>query len=155
MVITPEYAEAFFTAIASREPATIAPFVADEAEWLIVGPTELFPYCGQHLGKDAVLAAYERVRARNWALSFVREFLVVDGRSASALTRFTGNLPLISRQFVVRAAQFARFEGGKVIEFCSIIDTLGLAEQVLGRPLLPVVAAPALADPAAAPALAE
>jgi len=145
MVITPEHADSFFTALASRDPALIAPFVADDAEWLIVGPLELFPSCGQHLGKDAVLAAYQRASARRWSLASVREFFVVDGTSASALTRFTGTLPLIGRHINVRAAQFARFDGGKVAEFCSIIDTLGVAEQVLGRALLPTADAPALA----------
>jgi ketosteroid isomerase-like protein len=143
MIITPEYADAFFTAVASRDPALIAPFVADDAEWLIVGPLELFPFCGQHLGKEAVLAAYQRVRERRWNLTSVREFLIADGQSASSLTRFTGTLPLIGRHINVRAAQFARFHDRKVVEFCSIIDTLGVAEQVLGRALLPVAAAPA------------
>jgi len=86
MIITPEYADAFFTAVASRDPALIAPFVADDAEWLIVGPLELFPFCGQHLGKEAVLAAYQRVRERRWNLTSVREFLIADGQSASSLT---------------------------------------------------------------------
>ena len=145
MVITPEYADSFFTAVASRDPALIAPFIADDAEWLIVGPLELFPSCGQHLGKDAVLGAYQRASARRWSLGCVREFFVVDGTSASALTRFTGTLPLIGRHINVRAAQFARFHDGKVAEFCSIMDTLGVAEQVLGRALLPTANAPALA----------
>ena len=144
MSITPEYADAFFTAIASRDPALIAPFVADDAEWLIVGPLELFPACGQHLGKDAVLAAYQRARERRWSLNAVREFLIADGATASSLTRFTGTLPLIGRHINVRAAQFARFEAGKAVEFCSILDTLGVAEQVLGRALLPTASAPAL-----------
>ena len=49
------------------------------------------------------------------------------------------------KQITVRLAQFARFDEGRVNEFCSIIDTLGAAEQVLGRPLIEVPA-PALAD---------
>ena len=146
MVITPEYADSFFMAIASRDPAVLAPYVAADADWLIVGPLELFPSCGQHLGRDAVLAAYQRVKERRWSLASVREFLVTDGASASALTRFTGTLPLIGRHINVRAAQFARFDDeGKAVEFCSILDTLGVAEQVLGRPLLPTANAPALA----------
>jgi len=144
MIITREYAESFFTALSTRDPAAIAPFVADEAEWLIVGPIELFPACGQHLGKDAVLAAYQRIRERNLTLSHVREFLVADGTNASALTRFTGVQPATGKQITVRIAQFACFHDGKVIEFCSIIDTLGAAEQVLGRSLIEVQA-PALA----------
>ena len=41
--ITHEFAESFFNALSSRQPVRIAPFVADDADWLIVGPIELFP----------------------------------------------------------------------------------------------------------------
>ena len=75
----------------------------------------------------------------------MREFLIADGTSASTLIRFTGTLPLIGRHINTRVAQFARFDAGKVVEFCSIIDTPGVAEQVLGRALLPTAHAPALA----------
>jgi hypothetical protein len=34
-----------------------------------------------------------------------------------------------------RVAHFARFRGGKVIEYCGIPDSLGKAEQTLGRQL--------------------
>jgi ketosteroid isomerase-like protein len=146
MIITPDYAESFFGALATRDPLAIAPFVADEAEWLIVGPIELFPSCGQHLGKDAVLAAYQRFKLRSPTLSYVREFLVTDGTSASALSRFTALLPATGKQITVRIAQFARFRHGKVIEFCAIIDTLGAAEQVLGRSLVSAEDAPALVE---------
>jgi hypothetical protein len=61
MSVTRAYAEAFFEAMMTRDPQQIAPYVADDAEWLIVGPIELFPYCGQHLGKEAVLGAYGRM----------------------------------------------------------------------------------------------
>ena len=141
--ITRDYAESFFKALGTRDPEKIAPFVADEAEWLIVGPIELFPYCGQHLGQAAVLAAYARIRERHNSIDHVREFLITDGESASALTRLTDVQSETRKEITVRLAQFARFRDGQVFEFCSIIDTLGAAEQVLGRPL---IEAPALVE---------
>jgi ketosteroid isomerase-like protein len=145
--ITRDYAESFFKALSTRDPETIAPFVADDAEWLIVGPIELFPYCGQHLGKAAVLDAYRRIKQRNTTLGYTREFLITDGESASALTRLSDVQNETRREITVRLAQFARFRDGKVFEFCSIIDTLGAAEQELGRPLIDFgVKAPALVE---------
>ena len=145
--ITREYAESFFTALTTRDPQQIAPFVPDDAEWLIVGPIELFPYCGQHIGKAAVLDAYRRMGACNKTLGHVREFLITDGESASALTHLTDTRRENGQVIIVRLAQFARFRDGQVAEFCSIIDTLGAAEQVLGHPLIDSAQlAPALAD---------
>jgi len=58
MTITLEYAEQFLDVLITRDPERIAPYLADDVDWLIVGPIELFSYCGQHFGKEAVLAAY-------------------------------------------------------------------------------------------------
>ena len=73
--------------------------------------------------------------------------LITDGESASALTRLADVQNETRKEITVRLAQFARFRDGKVFEFCSIIDTLGAAEQELGRSLIGFVAdAPALAE---------
>jgi ketosteroid isomerase-like protein len=145
MSVTREYAEAFFNALSSREPRLIAPFVADDADWLIVGPVELFPFCGQHFGKEAVLAAYSRMAKHNITARYARDFVVTDGESASALTRLSDVQRADGREMIIRLAQFARFRDGKVVEFCSITDTLGLAEQALGHALIEPSEVPALA----------
>ena len=147
MSITRTYAEEFFDVLMTRDPAQIARFIADDAEWLIVGPIELFPYCGQHLGKEAVLDAYGRMSARARVTEFTRDYAITDGECASALSRMTNVVHGTGRQVVVRLAQFARFRDGKVCEFCSITDTLGAAEQFMGRSLSQMAEdAPALAE---------
>jgi ketosteroid isomerase-like protein len=146
MPVTRAHAEAFFDAMMTRDPQRIAPYVAEDAEWLIVGPIELFPYCGQHLGKEAVLDAYGRMGASAKVTEFTRDYAITDGQSASVLSRMTNVDLATGRQIVVRLAQFARFRDGKVCEFCSITDTLGAAEQFMGRPLSQMAEdAPALA----------
>ena len=141
MSVSRHDAEAFFDAMMSRDPARIAPYVADDAEWLIVGPTELFAYCGQHLGKEAVLAAYGRMGRIAAVTDFAREFTLTDGESASALTRMTVTQSSTGRQVVARLAQFARFRDGKVCEFCSIFDAFSVVEQLVEH-----AQSPALAD---------
>jgi ketosteroid isomerase-like protein len=144
-MITREYAETFFDALMSRDPERIAPFVAADADWLIVGPIELFPYCGQHFGKEAVLAAYRRMGKTNAVAGYARDFITTDGDCVSALTRLHDTQRATGRDLMVRLAQFARFRDGKVIEFCSITDTLGAAEQAVGHALIDAADAPALA----------
>jgi ketosteroid isomerase-like protein len=144
--ITHEYAESFFNALSSRQPARIAPFIADDVDWLIVGPIELFSFCGQHFGKDAVLQAYGRMAEGNTTAFHARDFLMTDGESASGLARLTDVQRATGRQVMLRLAQFARFREGKVVEFCSVTDTLGAAEQVVGHALISTADAPALAE---------
>ena len=79
------------------------------------------------------MAAWRRA---NTTARYARDFMMTDGESASALTRLTDVQRATGREMIIRLAQFARFRDGKVCEFCSIIDTLGVAEQVIGRPLI-------------------
>jgi hypothetical protein len=92
MSVTCAYAEAFFDTMMTRDPQQIAPYVADDAEWLIVGPIELLPYCGQHLGKEAVLGAYGRMGTSTKVTEFTRDYAITDGESASALSRMTTSI---------------------------------------------------------------
>ena len=62
-------------------------------------------------------------------------FLLVDGDWASALIRLTNVDNRSGHEMSFRAAHFARLRNGKVIEYCGILDSLGKAEQTLGRPL--------------------
>ena len=147
MSVDRTFAEGFFDALMSRDPEQIARYVADDAEWLIVGPIELFRYCGQHLGKEAVLAAYGQMGESGAVSEFTRDYMITDGESASALSRMTAVERATGRQVMVRLAQFARFRDGKACEFCSIIDTLGVVEQIAGRSLAQMTEdAPALAE---------
>jgi ketosteroid isomerase-like protein len=128
-------AEAFYDALVSREPARIDPFLDDDVDWLIVGPIELFAFYGQHYGRQSVLDAYRRLSRTEEARGSACEFLLVDGDCASALIRLTNIDNRTGHEISFRVAHFARFRNGKVIEYCGIPDSLGKAEQTLGRPL--------------------
>jgi ketosteroid isomerase-like protein len=93
-----------------------------------------------------VLAAYGRMAERNTTAFYARDFLMTNGESASALTRLTDGQRATGRQMMIRLAQFARFRDGKVVEFCSITDTLGVVEQAVGHPLISAADAPTFAE---------
>ena len=93
-----------------------------------------------------MLEAYGRMAEDNATALYARDFLMTDGESASALTRLTDVQRATGRHVMLRLAQFARFRDGKVVEFCSITDTLGAAEQVVGHALIGAADAPALAE---------
>jgi ketosteroid isomerase-like protein len=131
--ITRDYAEAFFGALATRDPERIEPFLDEQIDWLLVAPVELFPHCGQRFGKAAVLDAYQNISHNMATMASTRDFLLVDGETASILVRLTLRHRQTARQVNMRLAQFVRFRDGKAIECCAVIDSLGVAEQVLGH----------------------
>jgi ketosteroid isomerase-like protein len=143
----------FFATLASRDPDRIASLVDDHVEWLIVGPLELFPFCGHHFGKSAVVEAYRQMAKLNDVTSFDIEQILIDGDRASALVRGTGRNRQTGRELNLLIAEFVRFRNEKVIEFIALLDGLSVAEQMFGHSLdLVGLMAGSEPDPALVPA---
>jgi ketosteroid isomerase-like protein len=131
--------EAYLEALASRDPDRIGPFLAHDIDWLLTGPTEAFPYCGQRLGKDAVLEAYRLLGRSMRVTEHVREQVLIDGDHVAALIRLAG-VHEGGREIALRFATFTRFRGDLAVEVYTILDVLGVVEQMIGRPLdIPLV----------------
>jgi ketosteroid isomerase-like protein len=125
---------AFYQAYASRDPARIAPFLADDVEWLIAGPVDVFPFCGYRRGKAAVIALFAEQIPQVFSFrGFEPEELVIDGDRSATFSRISGILPGTSRVISYRCAQFLRFLNGQVVSFRSIIDSFDAAEQLVGH----------------------
>src|SRR5947209_18925098 len=77
--------EAFYAAFASRDPDRIRPFIHDTAEWMIVGPIDVLPFCGQRCGKHAVMELFDQVVPGVIRITrFDVETLLIDGARASS-----------------------------------------------------------------------
>jgi ketosteroid isomerase-like protein len=127
---------AFFQAYSSRDPVRIAPFIADDVEWMIVGPVDLLQFCGRRKGKEAVIDLFQRVIPNVLDVSGVEsDIVLVDGDRAATYNRITAIQRTTGRTISYRSAQFMRFRNDKVIEYRSIIDSFDAAEQVLGHPI--------------------
>lgn len=144
--VDPAFAEAYFNAFASRNPAKFAPFLHDEVVWTISGPIDVFPYCGMHRGKAAVIDIMARQAPKVIRdVKVVRDKFLVEGNRGAALTRLTAHVVADGRTVSYRVANFFRFQDGKVIENVSLMDSFDAAEQLLGH-VIEVGDAPPLAD---------
>jgi ketosteroid isomerase-like protein len=139
---------AFYQAFATRDPVKIAPFLAGDVDWLIVGPVDLLRFCGQRRGKAAVLELYRRVIPDVIQMNeFIQEMVLVDKDRVASYGRIAGIRREDGRTISYRYAHFLRFEADKVAEFRSVIDSFDAAEQVLGHPIdLSQEAKPGVAD---------
>lgn len=143
----------FFATLASCDPDRIAALVDEQVEWLIIGPLELFPFCGQHFGRPAVVDAYRRMAETTEVTNFDLEQILIDGERASALVRRTARNRQTRRELNLLIAEFVRFRDGKVIEFIALLDGLSAAEQMFGHSLdLAGFMAGSEPDPALVPA---
>jgi ketosteroid isomerase-like protein len=126
--------EAFNDAYARRDVVALAPLLDDDARWLINGPVNLLHFCGERRGKREVLELVGRIAAEQVSfIQLVPEKVLIDGDCASTLCRLTGECAADHRVIGYRVAQFMRFRNGKIVDYCSVIDSFDAAEQVLGH----------------------
>jgi len=125
--------EAFYRASAERDVDRAMAFIADDVNWLVQGPVDLFAFFGQRHGKAAVLEGYREVGLRLDVTAYQVETLLVDGDRAAALIRLTSVVRATDKVMSVRTSQFSRFRHGKIIEMRAILDSYDMVEQTLGR----------------------
>ena len=134
--VSPSVVQAFYQAYFSREPLRIAPFLADDVEWTVAGPVDIFPFCGPRRGKAAVLELFERLVPNVFeAKAFEPEELVIDGDCVAMLVRITGIQCSTGRVINFHSAQFAHFRDDKVVSYNAVIDSFNATEQWIGRPI--------------------
>jgi ketosteroid isomerase-like protein len=127
--------EAFYRASAARDLERVASFLADDVDWLVQGPVDVFPFLGQRHGKVAVLEGYCEIARKLDVTGYEVEELLVDGDRAAALIRITSIVVMTGKVMSIRTSQFSRFRAGKIVEMHAVLDTFDMVEQTLGRPL--------------------
>src|SRR5689334_18174430 len=81
---------AFYDALISRDPQRIVGFVSEDVDWLIIGPVEIFPFCGRHRGRAQVLSVFSRMVPDVITVTrYDQEYLLVDGQCAASFSRLT------------------------------------------------------------------
>lgn len=130
-------AEIFYRASAKRDIERAMSLIADDVDWLVQGPVDVFPFLGQKHGKAAVLDGYRAIARMLEITEYVVETLLVDGDRVSALIRISAILRATGRVMSIRTSQFSRFRNGRIVEMRAVIDTYDMVEQTLGRRLGP------------------
>ncbi|MFN3351138.1 nuclear transport factor 2 family protein [Pseudorhodoplanes sp.] len=139
--------QAFYEALASRDPVRLAHCLADDVEWLMSGPVEIFSFCGYRRGKAAVVDYMARLVPSMFAVKrFEPEEIVIDGDKAAIINNIASVQKDTGRILTYQTAIFVVFSGGKVISLKGVADTFGMAEQLVGHLIDPyfcaTVAAP-------------
>jgi ketosteroid isomerase-like protein len=125
--------EGFYRALADRDMDMLAAYLDDDVVWTISGPVDILPFCGQRVGKDAVMKLL--MQDSPTFLSdrrFVPNTMLVDGNNAAVLAKLTATKRVDGHAISYRIAHFIKFHEEKVIEYVSIIDSFDAVEQMLG-----------------------
>jgi ketosteroid isomerase-like protein len=127
--------EAFYQASAERDVETAMSFIADDVDWLVQGPVDIFAFLGQRRGKAAVREGYCEIARRLEITGYHVETLLVDGDRAAALIRLSSIVRATGKTMSVRTSQFSRFRDGKIVEMRALLDSYDMVEQTIGRTL--------------------
>ena len=133
--ITRALAKQFYKASAQRDTEGILALIADDVDWLVQGPVDVFPFFGQRHGKAAVLEGYREIARKLEITGYQVESLLADGDRAAALIRITAIVRATSKVMSFRTTQFSRFRDGKMIEMRGVLDSFDMVEQTIGRAL--------------------
>jgi ketosteroid isomerase-like protein len=127
--------EAFYQASANRDVERAMSFIAEDVDWLVQGPVDVFAFLGQRRGKAAVREGYREVAHKLQITGYQVEILLVDGDRAAALIRLTAIVRETGKVMSFRTSQFSRYRAGKMVEMRAVLDSYDMVEQVIGRAL--------------------
>ena len=126
--------QAFYEALASRDPVRLAQCLADDVEWHMAGPVDLFVFCGYRRGKAAVVDYIGRLVPSMFTIKrFEPEEVVIDGDTAAMINTITSVQKDTGRILTYQTAVFVVFRDGKVVSMKGVADTFDMAEQVVGH----------------------
>jgi ketosteroid isomerase-like protein len=125
--------DGFYRALADRDMDTLATYLDGDVVWTISGPVDILPFCGQRVGKDAVMKLLMQDSPTFLAdRRFVPDTMLVDGNNAAVLAKLTATKREDGHAISYRIAHFIKFHEEKVVEYVSIIDSFDAVEQMLG-----------------------
>ena len=127
--------EAFYQASAERNVEKAMSFIADDVDWLVPGPVDIFAFLGQRRGKAAVREGYREIARKLEITGYLVATLLVEGDRAAALIRLTSIVRATGKIMSVRTSQFSRFRDGEIIEMRAVLDSYDMVEQTIGRAL--------------------
>lgn len=105
----------------------------DDIEWTFHGPPEVLPVPNHLRGKAAVLAAYKAIDDVTELLGHKLGLVLVDGEHAAIIGETKSRHRASGRILQYKFAAFHLYRNGRLIQYQCFADTIGMAQQLLGR----------------------
>lgn len=122
-----------YDAYARGDVDRFAPMLADDIDWIIHGPVQVFPFVGPRRGKMQVLETLAGI-AKDYVLErYEPDIIIVENDRAAVSSNVAFKQRATGRTLSFRNANFLRFQDGRVVEFREFMDTFDAVEQALGR----------------------
>lgn len=108
----------------------VGDYLADDVDWHIEGPAEVFAFGGSCSGRQAVMTALRTLLDRYEHLQHEPRFILVDGSRACLFARAKIRDRGTGGVATADICDLMELKDGKVVWFREIFDTLSAAEQL-------------------------
>ena len=105
---------------------------ADDIEWHIEGPSDVFRFCGPRKGRESAISTLRSLVEDYEHLVHEPRFILADGSRACIFARAEIRHRESGRVASADLCDLIEFSEGKVIWFRELFDTLSAAEMVAG-----------------------
>jgi ketosteroid isomerase-like protein len=111
----------------------IVDILDDDIDWTFHGPADILPIPNHLHGRAAVLDASRMIDDATELLSHKLNLVLVDGEHVAALGEHKFRHRLSGRIVQYKFAAFHLYRNARLVEYHMFVDTLGMAEQLLGN----------------------
>jgi ketosteroid isomerase-like protein len=122
-----------YDAYERRDFDCVAALLADDIDWIIYAPINLFPFAGHRKGRVAVLQTLVAIATQYQLERYRPEIIIVEGDRAAVLSDVSFLQRSSNRTIRFQLVNFLRWRDGKIVEFREFANTFDVAEQALGR----------------------
>lgn len=122
--------QAVYDCFKRRDLEGIGRHLADDVDWHIEGPSELFRFCGMRKGREAALSATRELLEDYEHLGHDVRFLLVDGHRACLYARATIRDRSTGKVASADICDLMEIKDGKIAWFRELFDTLSASEQM-------------------------
>lgn len=132
--ISRRFVDRFYEVYSGADPHATAAYLADDVEWKVNGPVDIFPFCGHWRGKAAVLDFLTRVRPTFFASRRLEpDDVVIDSHHVATFCKSVSVHAQTGRTIVFYCAHFLTFRDRKLTNLYCMADTFDAVEQVVGH----------------------
>ncbi len=111
----------------------VAHAFADDAVFITLAPTDVFPYLGERRGKKAIRKSIDEIAELFETITYKPVFMVTDEDSGAAIVLARFRQRATDRTIRLFVAHFFQFRRGEIVELREFMDSFDAVEQVLGR----------------------
>ena len=122
--------KAAYEAFAKGDIATVFTFIASDAEYVSIGPTDRIPWAGVYKGHDQIGQFFARLGGALEFQEFSAEEFIAQGDKLAVVLRGRYNARSTGKVFETSPQHIVTFRGGKIMKIVTLDDTATIVEML-------------------------